>query len=229
MATDHERLRREIVERCRELNANGLNQGTSGNISARCGDGLLISPSGVPYDRLTPDMVVPMDMDGGWEGPLKPSSEWRFHRDILRRRPDANAVIHAHPPHATALAIRRLDIPALHYMVAVAGGDSIRCAPYATFGTAELSEHALAALEGRSACLLANHGMIATGRSLGHAMWLAVEVETLARQYVLALQIGGPVLLTDAEMKQVFERFARYASGRGGTSGDGPEGRSKRT
>lgn len=225
MATDHERLRREIVERCRELNANGLNQGTSGNISARCDEGLLISPSGVPYDRLTPDMVVAMDMDGGWEGPLRPSSEWRFHRDILRQRPDVGAVIHAHPPYATALAIRRLDIPALHYMVAVAGGDSIRCAPYATFGTAELSERALAALEGRSACLLANHGMITTGRNLGHAMWLAVEVETLARQYVLSLQIGGPVLLSDGEMKQVFEKFASYAAGRAG----GEEGGSKRT
>jgi len=217
---DEERLRRDIVDRCRELNTSGLNQGTSGNISARCGEGLLISPSGVPYEHLTPEMVVPMDMEGTWEGRLRPSSEWRFHRDILRSRPEVGAVVHAHPPYATALAIRRLDIPAVHYMVAVAGGDSIRCAPYATFGTEELSRVALEALEGRSACLLANHGIIATGRTLGHAMWLAVEVETLARQYVLALQIGGPVLLDEAEMKEVFQRFASYAGGRGKSSSE---------
>ncbi len=210
---DEQDLRLEIVNRCLEMNANGLNQGTSGNISARLGDGLLITPSGVPYDRLTPEMIVPMDADGSWSGKLKPSSEWRFHRDILVARPDVDAVIHTHPPYSTALAIKRLDIPPLHYMVAVAGGDSIRCAPYATFGTQALSDHVLRALEGRSACLLANHGMIATGRNLGHAMWLAVEVETLARQYLLTLPLGGPELLSEAEMKDVFAQFGSYAAG----------------
>ena len=204
-------LRHEIVERCREMNAAGINQGTSGNISARCDDGLLVTPSGIPYERLEPDMVVRMGFDGSWEGELKPSSEWRFHRDILKARPELNAVVHAHPPHATALAIRGEGIPPVHYMVAVAGGRDIRCAPYATFGTQELSDHALRALEGRQACLLANHGMIACGFSLGHAMWLAVEVETLARQYLLALQAGEPRLLTEAELDAVFEKFGSYA------------------
>lgn len=207
---DEAALRRELVERCLEMNANGINQGTSGNISARCGDGLLVTPSAVPYERLEPGMIVRMDFDGSWQGDFKPSSEWRFHLDILKARPELNAVVHAHPPYATALAIRGQDIPPVHYMVAVAGGRDIRCAPYATFGTQELSDLALRALEGRSACLLANHGMIACGMNLGHAMWLAVEVETLARQYLLALQAGEPRQLSDAELDAVFEKFASY-------------------
>lgn len=208
---DEAALRVEIIERCLEMNRNGINQGTSGNISTRCDDGLLVTPSAVPYDRLEPEMIVRMDFDGSWQGSVKPSSEWRFHLDILRTRKDVNAVVHAHPPHATALAIRGQDIPPIHYMVAVAGGRDIRCAPYATFGTQELSDLALRALEGRSACLLANHGMLACGFNLGHAMWLAVEVEALARQYLLALQSGEPRLLTDAELDAVFEKFGSYA------------------
>lgn len=207
---DEATLRSEIVERCHEMNGNGINHGTSGNISARCEDGLLMTPSAVPYERLKPEMIVKMGFDGSWEGDLKPSSEWRFHLDILKTRRDLNAVVHAHPPHATALAIQGRDIPPVHYMVAVAGGRDIRCAPYATFGTQELSNLALRALEGRSACLLANHGMIACGFNLAHAMWLAVEVEALARQYLLALQAGEPRLLTDAELDAVFEKFESY-------------------
>ena len=205
-------LRQAIVEQCRWMNASGLNQGTSGNISARLGQAMLITPSGVPYDRLEPEMlpVMPLDGQGDWEGDLKPSTEWRFHLDILRDRPDAGAVVHAHPPHATALAIARRGIPAAHYMVAAFGGGDVRCADYATFGTEALSRAALAALEGRNACLLANHGILAAGPDLDRAMWLAVELEALARQYVNSLLIGGPVLLTDSEVEEARRAFADY-------------------
>jgi L-fuculose-phosphate aldolase len=207
---DEKALRNEIIDRCREMNAAGINQGSSGNISARCGDGFLISPSAIPYDHLEPEMIVAMQFDGSWEGSFKPSSEWRFHLDILKARPDLNAVVHAHPPHCTALAIRGMEIPPVHYMVAVAGGDTIRCAPYATFGSQELSDHAVAALDERMACLLANHGMIACGSNLAHALWLAVEVEALARQYLLALQTGEPIRLTSQQMDEVLEKFGSY-------------------
>ncbi len=210
---DEAALRSEIIDRCREMNATGINQGSSGNVSARCGDGFLISPSAIPYDRLEPAMIVSMGFDGSWEGAFKPSSEWRFHLDILKTRPDVNAVVHAHPPHCTALAIRGLAIPPVHYMVAVAGGHDVRCAPYATFGSQELSDHAVAALDGRMACLLANHGMIACGFNLAHAMWLAVEVEALARQYILALQTGEPVLLSPEQMDEALEKFGSYVKG----------------
>ena len=209
-------LRQAIVERCRWMNASGLNQGTSGNISARVGRAMLITPSGVPYERMEPDMLARMPLDGGngaSEGPCRPSSEWRFHRDILAARREVGAVVHTHSPHATALAMTRRGIPAAHYMVAAFGGP-VRCADYATFGTEALSRAALAALEGRQACLLANHGMIALGRDLDHAMALAVELEALARQYVLSLAIGGPVLLDQEEMEAVGRAFADYGPGR---------------
>lgn len=203
-------IRQSIIDHCLKMNSVGLNQGTSGNISVRHGDGLLISPSGVPYEELKPADMVFLNMDGTYQGGLKPSSEWRFHRDIIKSRPDVNAVVHAHPIYSTALAIRGMEIPALHYMIAAAGGNTIRCAEYATFGTEELSRNALKALEGRSACLLANHGTIATGPSLAKAMWLAVEVETLARQYVISLQLGGPNLLADDEIDRVIDKFKGY-------------------
>lgn len=215
----HRALRRDLIEAARRMNALGINQGTSGNLSVRAGAGLLVTPSGVGYDEMTPADLVEMDFDGAWrcaaEG-RRPSSEWRFHRDILRARPDLAAVVHAHPTYATALACLRRDIPAFHYMVAVAGGSSIRCAAYATFGTEALSQAALAALDGRRACLLANHGMIACGKDLAAALALAVEVETLAAQYCQALQVGSPKLLSAAEMKRVLAKFAAgygYASG----------------
>jgi L-fuculose-phosphate aldolase len=203
-------LRRSIIERCLELAAFGLSQGTSGNISARFGDGILITPSGIPYRELAPDDIAFMTFDGAWRGPLPPSSEWRFHLDIMRARPEVGAIVHAHPTYSTVLAIRRMDIPAVHYMIAACGGENVRCSRYETFGTEALSRAALEALEGRHACLLANHGMIATGPSLAKAMWLAVEVETLARQYVLSLQIGGPVLLDSEEIARVAEKFKSY-------------------
>lgn len=205
-----EELRASIVQACLEMNSSGLNQGTSGNISLRCQNGLLITPSGLPYEQMRPEDVVFLDREGHPEGRYKPSSEWRFHRDILQARSDVNAVVHAHSPYATILAILGREIPAIHYMIAAAGGPNVRCAPYATFGTEDLSRNAVQALEGRSACLLANHGMIAVGPDLRKALWLAVEIETLARQYHGCLQVGEPVILPDEEIARVVEKFRSY-------------------
>ncbi|TPL40727.1 L-fuculose-phosphate aldolase [Mesorhizobium sp. B2-4-6] len=202
--------RQAIIDACIQMNALGINQGTSGNISCRHGDGMLISPTSTPYDTLQPEDIVFMGWDGEVDGRLPPSSEWRFHFDIMKARPEVNAVVHAHPTYCTTIAIMGRKIPAIHYMVAVAGGSDIRCAPYATFGTAELSAHAVEALRDRKACLLAQHGMIAVGSSLAQAMWLAVEVETLARQYHGALQIGEPPVLSDEEIENVIKRMASY-------------------
>ncbi|MGE0095359.1 MAG: class II aldolase/adducin family protein [Alphaproteobacteria bacterium] len=203
-------LRRAIIAAARRMNELGINQGTSGNLSVRWGDGFLVTPSGMEYDSLKPSDIVTMDMAGRAKGARSPSSEWRIHRDILASRPEAGAVLHAHPPYATTLACLGRGIPAFHYMVAMAGGDSIRCAPYATFGTEALSKAALAALRGRRACLMANHGMVVFGRDLGHALRIALEVETLAGQYWRALQIGRPKLLSKAEMKLNVEKFKTY-------------------
>lgn len=206
---DEKTARQLIVEHALKMNALGINQGTSGNISLRLKEGLLITPSGIPYETMTPQDVVFMRSNGKCEGKLAPSSEWRFHRDILMTRPEVNAVVHAHPSYCTALSIVGKGIPAVHYMIAAALGD-IRVAPYATFGTEELSKNALKALDGRFACLLAQHGMIALGITLPKALWLANEVETLARQYVLALQIGKPKVLSEGEIRRVIERFQAY-------------------
>lgn len=214
----HVRLRRAIITAARALNSDGLSQGTSGNVSARlgggagdgAGGGYLVTPSGVAYGDLTPGSIVEMDMAGGHTGPLLPSSEWRFHRDIYAARPDVGAVVHAHAPFATTLACLGRGIPAFHYMVAVAGGYDIRCAGYATFGTQALSDKALVALRDRRACLLANHGMIAVGETPAAALALAVEVESLAGMYWRALQVGEPKLLSRAEMARVLEKFETY-------------------
>ncbi len=204
--------RQSIIDACREMNRLGINQGTSGNISLRHDDGMLITPTSVPYDTMQADQIVFIKLDSDPAPTQRPSSEWRFHRDILKARPEVNAVVHAHPPFATILAIMGLEIPAVHYMIACAGGDTIRCAPYATFGTEELSHHAVTALAERSACLLAHHGMIVVGTSLTKAMWLAVEVETLARQYHGCLQIGTPPLLSKAEIDNVRRGWPDTAS-----------------
>lgn len=209
-AVDDTVLRRSIIAACLEMNANGLNQGTSGNISVRHKDGMLITPTSLPYDEMEPEDIVWMGFDESIEGRNEPSSEWRFHLDILRDRPDANAVVHAHPTYCTTLAIMEREIPPIHYMVAVAGGHNIRCAGYATFGTAELSRLAVAALADRKACLLAHHGMIAIGPNLRKAMWLAVEVETLARQYHGCLQLGEPPLLPRDEIDRVIAKIGGY-------------------
>jgi L-fuculose-phosphate aldolase len=202
--------RQAIIDACRRMNALGINQGTSGNISIRHDDGMLITPTSVPYDAMTAEQIVFMDMDGAFAEGQRPSSEWRFHLDILRSRGDVGAVVHAHPTYCTILAIMGLEIPPIHYMIAAAGGDTIRCAPYATYGTPELSEHAVKALDGRMACLLDHHGMIAVGPSLAKALWLAVEVETLARQYHGCLQIGRPPLLPADEIERVRLKMSGY-------------------
>jgi L-fuculose-phosphate aldolase len=206
-------LRQAIVASAREMNALGINQGTSGNISARFGDTMLITPSATPYETMQPGDLAAMPLDGArgaWTGPLKPSTEWRFHLDILRGRPDAGAVVHTHATFCTTLAVARREIPACHYMIAAFGGSTIRCAPYAPFGTVALAALALQALEGRSACLLANHGMIVVGATLAKAMWLAVELEALAKQYYQSLLIGGPHILSDAEIAEAAAAFDNY-------------------
>lgn len=202
--------REAIIDACRRMNALGINQGTSGNISVRDDGGMLITPTSMPYDTMMPEDIVYMNLSGEWQGTRQPSSEWRFHLDILLARPDVNAVVHAHPPYSTSLSILEQRIPPIHYMVAVAGGSDVRCAPYATFGTNELSANAVEALKDRKACLLAHHGMIATGTSLEKAMWLAVEVETLARQYLTCLQVTEPPLLSEQEIKNVISRMTNY-------------------
>ncbi len=210
----HVRVRRIIIETCRSMERLGLNQGTSGNVSARAGDSVLITPSGISCEALRPGDIVELARNGvRLSGERAPSSEWRFHVDILNARPEAGAVVHAHAPFCTALACTGREIPAFHYMVARAGGDSIRCARYATFGTQALSDNAIGALSGRSACLLANHGMIAIGADLERALSLALEVETLAAQFCRALQVGEPRLLPDDEMQRVLERFETYGQG----------------
>ncbi|MCJ2062700.1 class II aldolase/adducin family protein [Methylobacterium sp. J-088] len=210
MDNDERSARESVVAAARELDAQGLNRGTSGNVSVRFRDGLLITPSGVPTARMQPEDVVSLALDGTHPADQKPSSEWRFHRDILASRRDCGAVVHAHPVYCTAFALCRRDIPAVHYMIAAFGGPSVRCAPYAPYGTAELSELALAALIDRNACLLANHGMIAAGASVDKALWLAVELETLCHQYAVALQIGTPAILSDHEIGTTVDRFRGY-------------------
>jgi len=189
----------------------GLSAGTSGNASLRTPEGMRITPSGVAPAMLDAHSDVAMRLDGTvLAGRLEPSSEWRMHAAIYAAHPDAAAIVHCHSRHATALACCGRGIPAFHYMVAVAGGEDIRCAPYALFGSEELAQHAVSALEGRRACLLGNHGQIATGHSLESALSLAIEVEELAAQYLLALSAGGPQHLDDEQMREVMERFAGY-------------------
>ena len=203
-------LRREVIATALKMNALGINQGKSGNVSARIDSGFLITPTGVPYEETKPEQIVAMRMDGEFDGTTLPSSEWRFHRDIYAARTDVCAIVHTHAAYATTIACTGKDIPAFHYMIAIAGGRDIRCAPYATFGSQDLSDHAVTALAGRAACLLAQHGMIAVGASLAKALALAVEVESLARMYWQVLQIGTPVLLDDAEMAIVIDKFKTY-------------------
>ena len=194
----------------------GLNKGTSGNASVRCDGGFLVTPSGMAVEDMAPNSMVQMRFDGSFElqaesNAKKPSSEWRFHRDILASYPEINAVIHTHSMFATTLACLHKDIPPFHYMIAVAGGDTIRCAPYALFGSQALSDKALVALTDRKACLLANHGMIALGTDLDDALAVTVEVENLCEQYWRILQVdANPPLLSEVEMREVFQQFKGY-------------------
>lgn len=199
-----------IVAAARRLDAARLNTGSAGNVSVRDGTGMWITPSGVAADALDAESIVRVGLDGHAEGALAPSSEWRFHLDLYRARPEAGAVVHTHAPFATALACHRLEIPPFHYMVARFGGHNVRCARYATFGTQTLSDHILAAIEDRSACLIANHGMLVFGRELKHALAAAIEFEALCEQYCRALQLGMPVLLSTEEMAEVVARFRWY-------------------
>jgi L-fuculose-phosphate aldolase len=206
-------LRGEMIDVCRRMITAGINQGTAGNLSVRTGDSFLITPSSLAYDVMEPDDIVEMYFDGTYVGRRRPSSEWRFHRDILAARDDVNAVLHCHSIYATTLACHHKTIPSFHYMTAVAGGTSIRCAKYATFGTQALSDHALEALEGRLACLLGQHGQISLGADLQKALWLAIEVETLSRLYVQALTLGDPPILSDDEMARVIQQMRQMSYG----------------
>jgi L-fuculose-phosphate aldolase len=202
-----------MVQAMQRLAAQGLNRGSSGNVGVRHGTSFLVTPSGVAAEDLLPTAMVEMDFSGAVRGAGKPSSEWRFHRDILAARPEVGAVVHTHSRYATTLACLQREVPAFHYMIAAAGGDSVRCAPYALFGTQELSDFALAALQDRRACLLGNHGMIALGRDLDSALSLAVEVESLCAQYWSALQLGQPAVLSSSQMQEVIEKFKGYGPG----------------
>lgn len=210
---DELEIRRSIISQCLFMNASGLNQGNAGNISVRFGERMLITPTSIPYEEMTPDMIASMPIEGeygAWDGPKKPSSEWRFHLDIMKMRPDVGSVVHTHATFSTILAIARKPIPACHYMVAAFGGEDVRVAGYARYGTKALSEQVLKALKGRNGCLMANHGMLAVGSSLKKAMWRAVELETIAKQYYHALLIGGPVILSSAEIAETMESFSTY-------------------
>jgi len=213
MESREQQLRQAIIEQCLEMNASGLNQGTSGNISVRDHETLLITPSGIPYLRLQVQDIACISLTGSrgeWVGPYAPSTEWPMHVDIMQARPEVGAIVHTHSTFATILAISQREIPAVHYMIAAFGGGTVRCADYATFGTDALSHNALNALEDREACLLANHGMLTLGRTLEQAMWRAVELETLARQYYHCLLLDGGKILPNEEIFEVIKRFAHY-------------------
>ncbi len=212
--SNQQALRAEMVNICRRMNSSGINQGTAGNLSVRLAKGFLITPSGLPYDTMTPQDIVEMDFDGTYAG-RRPSSEWRFHRDILKARDDVDVVLHCHSIYATTLACHHKSIPSFHYMTGVAGGTDIRCAQYATFGTQALSDNALVALKDRKACLLGQHGQISLGKTMEAALWLAIEVESLSRMYVQALTLGEPPVLPDEEMARVLEQMRRMSYGLG--------------
>lgn len=199
-----------LIATARAMRPAGLNKGAAGNVSVRDGDGFLITPSGLPYDTLAPDDIPRMTPDGSHAGRRKPSSEWRLHRDLYATRPEVGAVLHAHSPFAVSVACLRRDIPPFHYMIARFGGDTVRCAEYAIFGSAGLSTAAMQAMAGRTGCLLANHGLLVAGRDLAEALALAVELEDLCEQYWRACQLGQPVLLTAGEMRAVLEQFRGY-------------------
>jgi L-fuculose-phosphate aldolase len=190
---------------------NGLTHGTSGNVSARIPEGFLITPTGMPYNEMEAIDLVMMDLAGQTiRGARLPSSEWRIHRDLYEARPEVGGIVHAHPPYCATIASLRRDLPAVHYMIAIAGGHTVRCAPYATFGTEELSANTLAALEGRKACLLANHGLVSVGKDLNEAMRISEEIELVAEIYWRSLSAGSPIILDEAEMQRVIEKFRDY-------------------
>lgn len=201
---------KKVLATARAMNASGINRGSAGNVSARCEGGFIVTPTGMAYDACTEADMVKVGADGTVSGRRKPSSEWRFHHDIYAARPEAGAVVHTHSPFATALACQEKGVPAFHYMVARFGGADVRCAAYATFGSQELSDAIIGALDGRCACLMAHHGMVVFGRDCEHALALAVELETLCEQFWRVLQLGAPKLLPADEMTRVLAKFASY-------------------
>jgi L-fuculose-phosphate aldolase len=203
-------LRQQAVTAMRRLDALGMNRGSTGNLSLRRGAGMWITPTGMGADELRPQDLVWLGWDGTLRGDWQPSSEWHFHQAIYTARPDLQAIVHTHSVHATALACLRRDLPPFHYMVAVAGGDSVPCVPYHLFGTEALSAAVAQAMLGRVACLLANHGLVAAGATLERAMKVVQEIESLCRTYLQALAVGEPVLLSTDEMAAVIERFRSY-------------------
>jgi len=216
VGTKEKDLRAAMIAHCRAMNAAGANSGAAGNVSARCGEAMLITPASVPYDLLRPEMIALMPLNGeygAWSGPLKPSTEWRFHLDIMRARPDVGAIVHSHPPYCTALATLNRPILAAHYMIAQFGGPMIECTRYAPFGTKELSELAVAGLGERHAVLLGNHGAIAVGPDLDVALHRARALEALAQVYYLAISVGRPAILSDEEVGRIVERFKGYGGG----------------
>lgn len=203
-------LAEELLQTARQMNVTGLNQGSAGNVSVRSGDGYLITPTGMLYEKCAPSDMVQMDLTGNPSGIRKPSSEWRFHQDLYLDRPDAEAIVHVHSTFATTVACLGKDVPPFHYMIAVAGGKTIRCTPYHTFGTQELSDVVVEAMQDRKACLLGNHGMLALGDTLESALNMALEVEKLCEIYWRTLQVGGGRMISDTEMDRILEKFKGY-------------------
>jgi L-fuculose-phosphate aldolase len=210
--SDTNEVKREIVSYVAELNRLGLNRGSSGNISVRMPNGFYITPSGATSSNLTEDLLVQMDFDGNVIDGENPSSEWRFHRDILIKKPDINAIVHTHSTYATAFSCLRTSLPAFHYMIAIAGGDDVICAEYALFGSQKLSDNVLKALKDRNACFLANHGTIAIGSNLKKALNIAIELESLSQQFMILKSTNDFVLLNKSEMSDVIERFKSYGN-----------------
>ena len=206
--------RKEVIKYSIKLNTTNLSALRSGNISVRSiensVEGFLITPSGKKYDTLKEEDIVFVSNDGNHDANLKPSSEWRFHKDIYLKKPDAKAIVHAHSPHATGVSAHGKDIPAFHYMIALAGGDSIKCAKYATFGTQELSDNIIDALENRKACLMSNHGQVAFGQNLESAFELAEELENICHQYINTIKLGDPKILSSSEMDVILEKVKNY-------------------
>jgi len=209
--------RKEVIKYSIKLNTTNLSPLRSGNISVRSiensVEGFLITPSGKKYDTLKEEDIVFVSNDGNHDTNLKPSSEWRFHKDIYLKKSDAKAIVHAHSPHASAVSAHRKDIPAFHYMIALAGGDSIKCAKYATFGTQELSDNIIDALENRKACLMSNHGQVAFGENLESAFELAEELENICHQYINTIKLGDPKILSSSEMDVILEKVKNYKKG----------------
>ena len=214
MEKDKLEICEELIKTCIEMESRGINQGTSGNLSIRYKNSFLITPSSISYNDMTPEDIVEMDWEGGFTG-KQPSSEWRFHRDILKNREDINVVLHCHSINATALSCHNRDIPAFHYIVGLAGGNNIRCAKYATFGSQELSDNALIAIKDRLACLLGHHGMICLGKTLKQALMLGCEVEAMSKMYIKALSIGNTDILSEEEMDKVVKQMERMSYGKG--------------